>query len=61
MDQFLQALKSRTVWTVALMFLIGGTEAIADVLPDTVETFILFVLGTLAAFFKVNPSQDYSK
>ena len=55
----MKALKSRTVWTVAIMFLIGGTEAIAGLVPDSYTSPILFVLGLLATYFKLRPSQDY--
>ena len=60
MNKLTQALTSRTVWVIVVMFLIGGVEAIAGVIPDNVETMILFFLGALAGYFKVNPSQDYS-
>lgn len=41
------------------MFLIGGVEAIAQFVPDSVETLVLGALGLLAVYFKMNPSQDY--
>jgi len=55
----IKALKSRTNWTIAIMFLIGGTEAIAQVIPDSIETVILGALGFAAMYFKMNPSQEY--
>ena len=55
----LKALTSRTVWTVVVMFLIGGTEAIAFIIPDQAESYILGFLGALAVYFKLNPSQRY--
>jgi hypothetical protein len=55
----MKALKSRTNWTIALMFLIGGVEAVTSLVPEPVTTPILFVLGLLAAYFKMNPSQEY--
>ena len=55
----MKALKSRTNWTVALMFLIGGTEALVGIIPEAYTTPLLFVLGLAAAYFKMNPSQDY--
>lgn len=54
-------LKSRTVWTIALMFVIGGTEAIAQFIPDNIETLILGGLALLATYFKIHPSQDYTE
>jgi len=57
--RMIKALKSRTNWTIAIMFLIGGTEAIAQVIPDSIETVILGALGFAAMYFKMNPSQEY--
>jgi hypothetical protein len=41
------------------MFLLGGVEAVAQYIPDNVETPLLAVLGAAAMYFKMNPSQDY--
>ena len=52
-------LRSRTFWTIAVMFLVGGVEGIAQFIPDSFEPVILGGLGLLATYFKLNPSQDY--
>ena len=52
-------LKSRRVYALAAMFLIGGIEAISEVIPDMIETPLLGFLGLAAAYFSFNPSQDY--
>jgi len=52
-------LTSRTNWTVLVMFLIGGVEAIESVIPAGLLPIILGGLGLLAAYFKMNPSQEY--
>lgn len=54
------ALGSRTVWTVVVMFLIGGVQAITSVIPAGIETPLMGVLGIIAIYFKVNPSQNYT-
>jgi len=36
MNTFITALKSRTVWTIVVMFLIGGVEAINGMIPESV-------------------------
>lgn len=41
------------------MFLIGGTEAVVGIVPESFTSPVLFVLGIAAAYFKMNPSQDY--
>ena len=52
-------LTSRTNWTIAVMFLVGGIEAVASFIPNDLETLVLGSLGLLAMYFKLNPSQDY--
>lgn len=59
METIVKALRSRTFWTIVMMFLIGGTEAISGLVPDELTTPILFVLGALATYFKLRPSQKY--
>jgi hypothetical protein len=53
-------LKSRTVWTVVAMFVIGGLNAIIPVIPADLQTGLMAVLGIAAAYFHVNPSQTYN-
>ena len=52
-------LKSRTVWTVFAMFLVGGIQAVSALLPTEGQTLVLAVLSIVAGYFHVNPSQDY--
>jgi len=52
-------LTSRTNWTIAVMFLIGGFEAITSMIPEGISTFVLGFLALLATYFKMNPSQNY--
>lgn len=59
MERLTKALRSRTTWTIIVMFIIGGVEAVTQFIPDTIETPLLGVLGLLAVYFKLNPSQDY--
>jgi len=41
------------------MFLLGGLEEVAEVIPDAIETPLLGILGILVAYFSFNPSQKY--
>ena len=52
-------LKARRVWALVAMFCVGGVEAIADAIPDIVQTPLLAVLGAAVAYFSFNPSQEY--
>lgn len=55
----IKALQSRTFWTIAVMFVIGGVQATEFFFPP--ETFIAIQggLSILATYFKLNPSQKY--
>ena len=59
MNKLTLALKSRTTWTIVVMFLVGGVNAVASFIPAGFETPILGALALLAVYFKVNPSQPY--
>jgi hypothetical protein len=52
-------LKSRTVWTIVIMFILGGVQAIQGSLEPQLFLFIQGALTLLAGYFKVNPSQSY--
>lgn len=52
-------LKSRTFWTLILMFAINGYAAISGQLPNGVDMIVNLVLTTAATYFHVNPSQPY--
>ena len=51
--------KSRGNWALVAIFLIGGIEAIASYIPDSIETLLLGALGLAVMYFKMNPSQEY--
>jgi hypothetical protein len=59
MSKITLALKSRTFWTVAVMVVLN----VLPHLPFNGETrdLITGVLGLLAAYFHVNPSQNYNQ
>jgi len=59
MKKFKQIISSRTVWTLVVMFLIGGLQAITDYLPQDLYIFITGGLALIAGYFKLNPSQKY--
>lgn len=52
-------LKSRTVWTVVALFIIGGTNAVSSYIPSGLEPIVMGALSLLAVYFKLNPSQKY--
>ncbi len=61
METITKLAKSRTVWTVVVMFIIGGTNGIMGLIPAGSVIYVQGALSVLAAYFKLSPSQDYSK
>lgn len=60
MDKLALALKSRTVWTIVAMFMIGGVQNVEPFMPSTLAVMVQTMLGALAVYFKLKPSQDYN-
>ena len=59
MTTLMKMLMSRTVWTIVLMFLVGGIQAVTDLIPLWLLPYVQGVLGLIAIYFKMNPSQKY--
>lgn len=58
MNKILVLLKSRTVWTIVVLFLVSGVEGIKDMIPVAAQTPVQFILSALAAYFRVNPKAE---
>ena len=54
------ALTSKTVWAIIVLFIINGVGAIHNSIPANWLTVIDPIIGLLAIYFKVNPSQNYN-
>jgi len=48
-------LKSRTVWTIVILFVINGIGGIRDLIPSGLLPIIDALLSILAVYFRVNP------
>lgn len=59
MKKFEKAMKSRTVWTILFLFFLNGINSISSEISPDVMAVINPVLGLLAIYFKVSPSQEY--
>lgn len=59
MSKIALALKSRTVWTVVVLFLVNGVGAIHGYIPAGYLPLVDGILGILAIYFKLSPSQQY--
>jgi hypothetical protein len=53
-------LGSRTFWTVVVIFVLNGFNGIHGMIPAGWVLPLDTVLGLLAVYFKVNPSQNYN-
>ena len=60
MTKFELALRSRTFWTLVLLVLTNCLPQIRAVLPDPWRDLITVLLGTLATYLHVSPSQLYA-
>jgi len=54
----MKILKSRTNWTIAVTFLLGGFESISGFMSPSISTLVLGLLGALAIYFRTNPKVD---
>ena len=54
-------LKSRTVWTLIILFVINGIEPIRESIPGNLLPVIDGVLGILGVYFRVSPKQNFNK
>lgn len=54
MNQITTAVQSRTVWTILAMVIVNGVPSITGMLPQEYLPLINLVLGTLAAYFRIN-------
>ena len=54
------ALKSRTVWTLVVMFIVSGISGIHDLIPSGWLPVVDGILGLLIVYFHVNPQRNYN-
>lgn len=55
----IKALTSRTVWTIAVMFALGGLQATQSFFTTDQFVALQGALSLLATYFKISPSQNY--
>lgn len=60
-DLFIKTIKSRTVWTIIFMFILGGVQAIEPFMSPELFIFVNAGLSMIATYFKLNPSQKYQR
>jgi len=60
MNKIKQIFTSRTVWTLIVLFVVNGVSGIHDSIPVSLLPFVDGILGLLAIYFKITPSQEYN-
>lgn len=59
MNTILMAIKSRTNWTLAIMWLVNNQAQVQSFIPSEYHWAINGVLILLAGYFHMNPQQSY--
>lgn len=59
MQKIWLALKSRTFWTLVVLFIVNGVSGVHEMIPAGWVPLVDTVLGFLTVYFHVNPSQNY--
>lgn len=59
METLTKALKSRTNWVIVMTFILNVTPLIESSVSLETMTLVNSVLGALAVYFKMSPSQQY--
>lgn len=51
--------RSRTFWTIVVLFLYNGLASVHDLLPLSFAPLVNGLLSVAAVWFKMNPSNEY--
>jgi regulator of PEP synthase PpsR (kinase-PPPase family) len=61
MNKVSLALKSKTFWTIVIAIVVNTINANQQFIPMNVLDIVNPILGLMATYFHVNPSQNYYK
>lgn len=59
MNKIWLTLKSRTFWTLVVLFVVNGVASVHSMIPAGWVPLVDGFLGVLTIYFHVNPSQNY--
>ena len=51
-------IRSKTFWTIVVMFVVGGGNAIVPVLPEPAQAFVVMGLAALASYFHLQTGKS---
>ena len=60
LKKLLQALKSRTFWTIVVTFLVNGISAVRNFLPAYALPVVDVVLMVATVYFHIYPKQNFN-
>lgn len=60
MSKFSQIFQSRTFWTLVVMCVYNIINVYGHLLSPSLSSLVNLVLGAVATYFKINPSQVYT-
>jgi len=55
----MKTVKSRTIWTLVMVAILGAVQALQPFLDPSLYTVVNALLLATAGYFKLNPSQEY--
>lgn len=55
LDKIYTAIRSRTVWTIVLMFIVNGVAGVHNMIPPEAVTYADLFLSACAIYFRVTP------
>jgi len=61
MNKVLQAIQSRTFWTIVVLVAVNTLPQLKGLVSQHTLDVINTVLGFVATYFHVNPSQNYNQ
>lgn len=59
MEKIVKAIKSRTVQSIIVLFVINGFAGVQDIIPAEYLPIINAILSMLAVYFRVSPKQQF--
>lgn len=59
-SKFIQAIHSRTVWTLVVMIVYNVLDVYGKGLDPQMSTLVNLILGALVSYFHVNPQMVYT-
>lgn len=60
MKNIITLFKSRTAWTILVLFLFNGISGIKDIVPPEYQSYVNGALSLIAFYFRANPQAKFT-